>query len=69
MLVAMHAKVCQQVGDGRLRGKDLRQLIGASIVCTAHANLYKAESVWGKFRMTEFPDLLQAAIKIAVNDA
>ena len=42
--VATHAEVCQ-VGDGELRGKDLRRLIGASIVGTAHTNLYKAESV------------------------
>jgi hypothetical protein len=43
-------------------------LIGASIVGTAHANLYKAESVWRKVR-TEFPESLQAATKIAVKDA
>ena len=65
--VATHAEVCQ-VGDGELRGKDLRRLIGASIVGTAHANLYKTELVWRKVR-TKFPESLQAATKIAVEDA
>ena len=65
--VATHAEVCQ-VGDGELRGKDLRRLIGASIVGTEHENLYKAESVWRKVK-TEFPESLQAATKIAVEDA
>ncbi len=65
--VATHAEVCQ-VGDGKLRGKDSRQLIGASIVGTVHANLYKAESVWRKVR-TKFRESLQAATKIAVEDA
>jgi hypothetical protein len=66
-MVATHAEICQ-VGDGELRGKDLRRLIGASMVGTPHANAYKVESVWRKVR-TEFPDALQAATKIAVEDA
>jgi hypothetical protein len=65
--VATHAEICQ-VGDGELRGKDLRRLKGALIVGTPHANSYKVESAWRKVR-TEFPDALQAATKIAVEDA
>jgi hypothetical protein len=65
--VATHAEG-YQVGEGELRGKDLRRSIGASIIGTAHANLYKAELVWRKVR-TEFPESLQAATKIAVEDA
>jgi hypothetical protein len=66
-MAATHAGVCQ-VGDGELKGKDLKRLIGASIVGTPHANLYKPESVWRK-ACAEFPDALQAATKIAVEDA
>ena len=66
-MVATHAEVCQ-VGDGELKGKDLRRLIGASIVDTPSASLYKPESVWRKVR-NEFPESLQAATKIAVEDA
>jgi hypothetical protein len=66
-MVATHAEVCQ-VGDGELKGKDLKRLIGASIVGTPHADLYKPESVWRKVR-NEFPESLQAATKIAVEDA
>ena len=66
-MVATHAEVCQ-VGDGELKGKDLKRLIGASIVGTPHADLYKPESVWRKVR-NEFPKSLQAATKIAVEDA
>ena len=44
-------------------------MIGASIEeGTTHANLHKAESVWRKVR-TEFPESLQAATKIAAEDA
>ena len=66
-MVATHAEVCQ-VGDGELKGKDLKRLIGASILGTPHANAYKVESVWRKAQR-EFPDALQAATKIAVEDA
>ena len=66
-LVATLAEVCQ-VGDGKLKGKDLRRLIGASMIGTAHANAYKVKSVWQKTK-TLFPDALQAATKIAVEDA
>lgn len=61
--VATHAEVCQ-VGDG-----ELKQFISASILGTPHANsAYKVESVWQKARK-EFPDVLQAATKIAIKDA
>jgi hypothetical protein len=66
-LVATHAEVCQ-VGDGELKGKDLKRLIGASIFGTPHADAYKPESVWRKVR-AEYPDALQAPTKIAVDDA
>jgi hypothetical protein len=66
-MVALHAEVCQ-IGDGELRGKDLRRLIGASKVGTVHADSYKVNSVWRKVTR-EFPESLQAATKIAVEDA
>ena len=65
-VVATHAEVCQ-VGDGELKGLDIKRLIGASIVGTRHET-YQVESVWRKVR-SEYPDALQAANKISVEDA
>ena len=65
--VATHAEVWQ-VGDGELKGKDLKRLIGTSMIGTPHADANKPESVWRKVK-AEYPDALQAATKIAVDDA
>ncbi|KAI2493647.1 hypothetical protein MHU86_20900 [Fragilaria crotonensis] len=65
-VVATHAEVCQ-VGDGELKGLDIKRLIGASIVGTRHET-FQVESVWRKVR-SEYPDALQAANKISVEDA
>jgi prolyl-tRNA editing enzyme YbaK/EbsC (Cys-tRNA(Pro) deacylase) len=53
-MVATHAEVCQ-VGDGELKGRDLKRLIGASIVGTQHEAAFKVESVWRKVRK-DFPE-------------
>jgi hypothetical protein len=66
-VVATHAEVCQ-VGDGELRGRDLKRLIGASIAGTQHEASFQVESVWRKVRQ-EFPDALQAANKIPIEDS
>ena len=66
-MVATHAKMCQ-VGDGELKGRDIKRLIGASMVGTKHEAAFKAESVWRKVRK-DFPESLQAANKISVDDA
>ena len=66
-MVTMHAAVCQ-IGDGELKGKDLKRLIGASMLGTPHADRYKPESVWRK-ACREFPNTLQAATNIAIEDA
>ncbi|KAI2495881.1 hypothetical protein MHU86_18622 [Fragilaria crotonensis] len=67
-MIATHPAVCQ-VGDGELKGKDLKQqLMGASILENPHANLHNPKSVWQK-ACAEFPDALQAATMIAVKDA
>ena len=67
-VVETHAEVCQ-VGDGELKGRDVKRLIGASIVGTPYDAAFQIESVWRKVR-SEFPAALQAANKIsAVEDA
>ena len=66
-LVATHSEV-SQVGDGELKGKDFKRLIGASIVGTEHETRFKVESVWRKLR-TEFPEALQASTRLMVEDA
>ena len=58
-VVATHAEVCQ-VGDGELRGRDLKIKIGASMVGTEHETAFKADSVWRKVR-NKFPEAFQAA--------
>ena len=55
-VVATHAEVCQ-VGDGEVRGRDLKIKIGASIVGTKHEAAFKVESVWRKVR-NKFPEAL-----------
>ena len=64
---AAHCQVCQ-AGDGELKSKDVKRLIGASIVGTEYEGAFKVESVWRKLRTT-FPEKLQAAKKISVEDA
>lgn len=66
-VAATHSQVCQ-AGDGELKSKDMKRLIGASIVGTAYEGAFKVESVWRKLRTT-FPEKLQAAKKISVEDA
>ena len=66
-VVKTHAEVCQ-VGDGELKGLDVKRLIGASIVGTPYETAFQVESVWRKVR-SEYPDALQAANKISVEDA
>ena len=66
-MVATHAEICQ-VGDGELKGRDVKRLIGASVVGTSHEASFQVESVWRKVRR-EFPDALQAATKLSIDDA
>jgi hypothetical protein len=55
--VAMHSEV-SQVGNGELKSKDFKRLIGASVVGTEHEASFKVETVWRKLR-TEFPESLK----------
>ena len=66
-VLATHAEVCQ-VGDGELKGRDVKRLIGALIVETPHEEAFQVESVWRKVR-SEYPAALQAANKLSVEDA
>ena len=66
-VLATHTEVCQ-VGVGELRGRDIKRLIGAATLGTDFDNKFKVESVWRKVRR-EFPEKLQAASKICIDDA
>jgi hypothetical protein len=66
-LVATHSEA-SQVGNGELKGKAFKRLVGASIVGTKHGTRFKAESVWRKVRV-EFPEALQASTRLMVEDA
>ena len=67
LAVATHAEVCQ-VGDGELKGRDVKRLIGASIIGTRHEGAFKVDSVWRKVRK-EHPSSFQAASKMSVDDS
>jgi hypothetical protein len=67
LAVATHAEVCQ-VGDGELKGRDVKRLIGASIIGTRHEGAIKVDSVWRKIRK-EHPASFQAASKMSVDDS
>jgi hypothetical protein len=66
LAVATYAEVCQ-VCYGKLQGRYLRQLIGASIIGTRHEGAFKVNSVWRTFR-EEHPAAFQAASKMSVDD-
>jgi hypothetical protein len=67
-LVAAHAEVCQ-VGDvGELKSQDMKHLIGASIIGKPYEGEFHPEFVWRKL-ITEFPEFLQAANKLSLEDA
>ncbi len=65
--MATHAEV-SQVGDGELKGKDFKRLIGALILGTQHEARFTVEGVWRKVRKV-FPESLQAATKLTNEDA
>jgi hypothetical protein len=66
-MVATHAEICQ-VGDGELKGKDIKRLIGASILGTEYETKFTIEGAWRKLRK-EFPESFQAATKLSVEDS
>jgi hypothetical protein len=66
-LLATHAEVAQ-VSQGELSGKDVRRLIEASVHGTAFEDQFKTTTVWKKV-LLEYPNSLQAANKISVEDA
>ncbi len=66
-LVATRAEVCQ-VGDGERKGRDFKQLIGASIVGTPFEDSFQVESVWRKVQR-EIPHALQAGTNMLVDNA
>ncbi len=57
-----------QAGDGKLNGKDIKRLITASISGSNFEGQFKAETVWKKVK-TDFPESLQAANKMLLEDA
>jgi hypothetical protein len=67
-VVAVHAEVCQVGNQGELRGREIQRLIGASVLGTKFENKFKVQSVWKKVRR-EFPEKLQAGVKVSVDDA
>ena len=67
-VVATHAEVCQAGDCGELRGREIKRLIGAAVLGTEFDNKFKVQSVWKKVRR-EFPEKLQAASKLSVDDA
>lgn len=66
-VVAAHTEV-SQLGEGELRGREIKRLIGAAILDTEFDDRFKVESVWRKLRK-DFPEQLQAANKMSIDDA
>jgi hypothetical protein len=63
-VVAAHTEV-SQLGEGELRGREIKRLIGAAVLGTEFDDRFRIESVWRK----EFPEQLQAANKMCIDDA
>jgi hypothetical protein len=69
LLKAVTAQVeVNQVGDGKLRGKDIKRLIGASVAGTVYDGAFKVDTAFRKL-CTEHPESLQAATLMSVEDA
>jgi hypothetical protein len=66
-VAATHSEV-SQVGDGELKGRNIKRLIGASVLGTPYHGTFKVESAWKKLR-SKFPQSVQAAKKMSVEDA
>ncbi len=66
-VVAAHTQVSQR-GDGEMRGREIRRVIGAAILDTAYNDQFTIESVW-RTVLREHPAQLQAANKMSVDDA
>ena len=66
-VVATHAQV-SQCSEGEMRGREIKRLIGAAILGTPYNEQFTIESVWRKVRR-EFPEHLQAASNMSVDDA
>ena len=66
-VVAAHAEV-SQIGEGELRGREIKRLIGAAVLGTEFDDRFTTESAWRKVR-TEFPEQLQTANKMCADDA
>ena len=65
--LASHAQVCQ-VGDGELRAKQMKRVIGASMLGTQYENEFQADTVWRKV-CERHPQAFIAANKMTVEDA
>ena len=66
-VVAAHTEV-SQLGEGELRGREIKRLIGAAVLGTEFDDRCRMGSVWRKVRK-EFPEQLQAANKMCIDDA
>ena len=67
-MVATHSEICQ-VGDGELKRKDLKRLIGASILGgTEYETKFTIESAWRNLRK-DFPESFQAVTRLSIEDA
>ena len=66
-VLSTHAQICQ-VSDGKLKGKDIRRLIGASTVGSGFEDQFETGSVWRKLIATH-PESLQAVKRASVEDA
>jgi hypothetical protein len=56
------------VGDGELKGRDIKHLIGASILGTQHKNQFKVESVFWKV-LVQYPQALQAGSRMTMDNS
>jgi len=65
--VAKHTEV-SQCGDGELRGRDIKRVIGAAIMGTRHDGAFRIESAWKKMKV-EYPRTFQAAKCLAIDDS
>ncbi len=67
-VISLHARVSQVGKGGELRGREIKQILGAAVLGTKYEDRFTVESAWKKLR-TQHPEQLQAWTKVSMEEA
>ncbi len=67
-VTSLHAEVSQVGKGGELRGRGIKQMLGAAVLGTMHDDRFSVESAWKKLQ-TQHLEQLQAGTKVSMEEA